>query len=385
MLDSLKQAVAQSAEANNVPFVSFGATDLTATLAEGQVGGFNGRELTGGHIFRIASMTKPIVTVAVLQLVEAGKLALDAPLKEILPQLGEVKIARRNGDAVDYSAPETDITMHHLLTHTAGFGYSFHVALLAEMEAEGKLPPIASDNDAFITEAPLVFEPGTAWEYGVGIDWAGKAVEAITGQDLNAYVTDNVFAPLGMQNSSFNAAGMGVENIVPLNIRGADGSLTDASELMPPVTKPPYLGGGGIHSNVDDYLKFMRLLLNRGMGPNGRLLGESYADMMLSNQIGELSVTSQPSTNALLVDDNEWFPGNPKRWSYGLLINEEDTGTRRSANSCAWSGLYCTYFFIDPAQGVGGTVMMQMLPCYNEASKAVFASFEEALYQQVRG
>jgi CubicO group peptidase (beta-lactamase class C family) len=151
---------------------------------------------------------------------------------------------------------------------------------------------------------------------------------------------------------------------------------------MPPVTKPPYLGGGGMLSNVTDYLAFMRLLLNRGMGPSGPVLGATYADMMLSNQIGELEVPLQPSTNALLVDEHEWFPGITKRWSYGLFMNETDTQTRR-AHSAAWSGLYCTYFFVDPASRIGGTVMMQMLPCYNPASKAVFAAFEEALYQQL--
>ena len=383
MLDIIKQAVAQSADENKIPFVSFGATNGDANLCEGQHGGFDGQALSGNHIFRIASMTKPIVTVAALQLVEAGKLSLDQPMKEILPALGEVKLALRNGDKIDFVAPETDITLHHFLTHTAGFGYSFHAEVLAQLEAEGKIAPLASDNDEFLN-APILFEPGTHWEYGIGLDWVGQIIEAVSGEDLNAYVTRHVFEPLGMRHSSFNATELGIERVVPLNLRnGEDGSMTDASALMPPVTKPPYLGGGGIHSNVADYLVFMRLLLNRGMGPNGRVLGEAYADKMLTNQIGDLEVPLQPSTNALLVDENEWFPGITKRWSYGLLINEADTQGRRRAHSAAWSGLYCTYFFIDPSSQIGGTVMMQMLPCYNPASKAVFAAFEEALYQQL--
>jgi CubicO group peptidase (beta-lactamase class C family) len=382
MLDIIKQAVAQCAETHKIPFVSFGATDGDASLCEGQHGGFDGQSLTGNHIFRIASMTKPVVTVAALQLVEAGKLSLDQNMKEILPALGEVKLARRNGDAIEFTTPETDITLHHLLTHTAGFGYSFHDDVLAQLEAEGKIAPLASDNDDFMS-APLLFEPGTNWEYGIGLDWVGKIIEAVTGTDLNAHMTAHIFEPLGMQHSSFDASVLGVERVVPLNLRdGADGSMTDASALMPPVTKPPYLGGGGMLSNVTDYLAFMRLLLNRGMGPSGPVLGATYADMMLSNQIGELEVPLQPSTNALLVDEHEWFPGITKRWSYGLFMNETDTQTRR-AHSAAWSGLYCTYFFVDPASRIGGTVMMQMLPCYNPASKAVFAAFEEALYQQL--
>lgn len=382
MLEEIQQAVAESAVENKVPFVAFGATGLDETLLEGQCGEVNGPALDGEHIFRIASMTKPVVTVAVLQLVEAGRLSLDQPVKEILPALGEVQLARRNGDDIEYGAPETDITLHHLLNHTSGFGYSFHADVLAELEAEGKVPPLASDNDMFM-QAPILFEPGTSWEYGIGLDWAGKIIEAVTGEDLNAYITDHILRPLGMTQTSFNAARLDMDKIVPLNLRNADGSMTDATGLMPLVTKPPFLGGGGLYSNVTDYLRFMRLLLNRGRSPQGVVLGEAYADMMLTNQIGELSVPLQPSTNALLVDENEWFPGITKRWSYGLLINEADTQGRRRANSCAWSGLYCTYFFIDPTSRIGGTVMMQMLPCYNVASKAVFAAFEEALYRHM--
>ena len=382
MLDEIKQAVAKGAADNKVPFVAFGATDLNTTLLEGQVGEVDGAPLDGDHIFRIASMTKPVVTVAALQLVEAGRLSLDRPVKEILPELGEVKLARRNGDVIDYESPQTDITLHHLLNHTSGFGYSFHAEVLAQLEAEGKVPPLASDNDLFM-QAPILFQPGTSWEYGIGLDWVGKIIEATVGTDLNAHVTEHVLKPLGMTRTGFNANDFDIEKIVPLNLRNEDGSMTDATALMPLVTKPPYLGGGGLYSDVGDYLRFMRLLLNRGMGPEGRVLGAAYADMMLTNQIGELSVPLQPSTNALLVDENEWFPGITKRWSYGLLINETDTQGRRRANSCAWSGLYCTYFFIDPTSQIGGTVMMQMLPCYNVASKAVFACFEEALYRHL--
>lgn len=370
----------ETALAHKVPFVSYGVTRADGDVMRGHFGYAGSAVLDDSHIFRIASMTKPIVTMAALQLVEAGKLDLHAPAKDILPALGRVGVLMGEAAAdMETVALARDITLHHLLTHTAGFAYDFHSdKIMAQVQA-GKVPPLAIDNNDFLA-APLIFQPGDNWEYGIGVDFVGQMIEAVSGEDLETHLRRTVFDPLGMTHTSFRASTVGAENVVPLGARAADGAMTDLTALMPLVDAPPYSGGGGLYSNVADYMKFMRVLLNAGQGPNGPLLGADSVNMMLTNQIGDLVVPLQPTMNEMLCSEHEWFPGTINRWSYGLLVNDTDVPARRRAGSCAWSGLNCTYFFIDPRTDIGGVVMMQMLPVYNSASLAVFEAFEKAIY-----
>ncbi|MGB2219179.1 MAG: serine hydrolase domain-containing protein [Henriciella sp.] len=371
----------EAAAAHKVPFVSYGVTRAAGEVMTGHFG-HTGHEAVGGdNIFRIASMTKPIVTMAALQLVEAGKLDLHAPAKNILPMLGEVDVLVGEAAAdMKTVGLARDITLHHLLTHTSGYAYDFHSdKIMAQVQA-GKVPPLAVDNNDFL-RAPLIFQPGDNWEYGIGVDFVGQMIEAVSGQDLETYLREMIFEPLGMTCTSFRASVVGADKIVPLGARSADGTITDLTAMMPLIDSPPYSGGGGLYSNVTDYMKFMRVLLNGGQGPNGRILGTDGVHMMQTNQIGDLLVPLQPTMNEMLCSEHEWFPGVINRWSYGLLINESDVPGRRKAGSCAWSGLNCTYFFVDPKSDIGGVVMMQMLPVYNPASLSVFEAFEKAIYE----
>ena len=379
MFEKMKSDLEATMQANNVPFASFGVTDAHATRMHIHIGSVGDAALDDTHIFRIASMTKPIVTLAALQLVAGGDLRLDQPMKEILPELGEVQVVSRKGDELVFAPLARDITLHHLLTHTSGYAYDFHAEMIAELVAQEKIAGVASDNDAFLA-APLIFQPGENWEYGINIDWAGKIIEKVCGVDLNEYVKSNILRPLGMEHTSFSINDLSADALVPLGLRDDDGNLSDVSELMPTVTDGPYLGGGGLYSNVGDYMKFMRMVLRNGQGPDREILPSGMVRDMFANQIGDMKVGYMPSQNPMLAKSHGWFEGNSMKWGYGLMVNETEVAGRRSAGAGAWSGLYNTFFSIDPARDTASVVMMQMLPVYNEAALAVFDTFERAVY-----
>ena len=379
MFEKMKSDLEATMQANNVPFASFGVTDAHATRMHTHIGSVGDAALDDTHIFRIASMTKPIVTLAALQLVAGGDLRLDQPMKEILPELGEVQVVSRKGDELVFAPLACDITLHHLLTHTSGYAYDFHAEMIAELVAQEKIAGLASDNDAFLA-APLIFQPGENWEYGINIDWAGRIVEKISGVDLNEYVKANIFRRLGMEHTSFSINDLNADALVPLSLRDDDGNLSDVSELMPNVTDGPYLGGGGLYSNVGDYMKFMRMMLRNGQGPNEEILPDDVARDMFVNQIGDMQVGYMPSQNPMLAKSHGWFEGTSMKWGYGFMVNETEVVGRRSAGAGAWSGLYNTFFSIDPARETACVIMMQMLPVYNEAALAVFDTFERAVY-----
>ena len=379
MFEKMKSDLEATMQANNVPFASFGVTDARATRMHAHIGSVGDAALDDTHIFRIASMTKPIVTLAALQLVAGGDLRLDQPMKEILPELGEVQVVSRTGDELVFAPLARDITLHHLLTHTSGYAYDFHAEMIAELVAQEKIAGLASDNDAFLA-APLIFQPGENWEYGINIDWAGKIVEKVSGVDLNEYVKANILRPLGMENTSFSINDLSADALVPLSLRDDDGNLSDVSELMPNVTDGPYLGGGGLYSNVGDYMKFMRMMLQNGQGPDSEILPSSMVRDMFANQIGDMQVGYMPSQNPMLAKSHGWFEGTSMKWGYGFMLNETEVAGRRSAGAGAWSGLYNTFFSIDPSSQTACVIMMQMLPVYNEAALAVFDTFERAVY-----
>lgn len=379
MYEKIKGELEATLQAHKIPFASFGVTDARETRMHTHIGSVGATALDDTHIFRIASMTKPIVTLAALQLVARGDLRLDQPVKEILPELGEVQVVSRKGDEWVYAPQARDMTLHHLLTHTSGFAYDFHSELIAELVAQEKLAPVASDNEAFLS-APLIFQPGENWEYGINIDWAGKIVEKISGLDLNEYVKAHILRPLGMTQTSFSISDLDGDALVPLALRDDDGNLSDVSELMPNVTDGPFLGGGGLYSNVGDYMKFMRMMLQNGQGPDGEILPADMVRDMFTNQIGGMQLGLMPSRNPMLAKSFAWFEGTTMRWGYGLMLNETEVAGRRSAGAGAWSGLYNTYFSIDPTRQTACVVMMQMLPVYNEATLAVFDTFERAVY-----
>jgi len=361
--------VAMAATGNDVIYQgAFGKRDLAKDDA-----------MTADSVFWIASMTKAITSAGAMQLVEQGKLSLDEPIGKLLPDLASPQVLEgfdANGEPKLRQA-KTAITLRHLMTHTAGFCYSLWNADMAKYLEKTGLPAITTcKNDALKT--PLMTDPGTRWEYGINIDFIGKAVEAASGTRLDAYLRDHVFNPLGMGDTSFKITDAQRRRLAGMHARTPDGLAPIPFELE---QDPEFhMGGGGLYSTAGDYIKFTQMILNKGRGNGNQLLKPETVALMAQNHMGELNMTKMVSADPTLTNDVDLYPDIVKKWGLSYLINTAGTPEGRSAGSLAWAGLANTYFWIDPARDVTGVILMQLLPFADQQCLEAFAGFERGIY-----
>jgi CubicO group peptidase (beta-lactamase class C family) len=265
-----------------------------------------------------------------------------------------------------------------LLTHTAGFGYEHWNADIQAYQKAMDLPGIGSCRNAAL-RMPLLFDPGERWQYGINIDFAGKMVEAVSGKRLGEYLRENLFAPLGMDSTAFKLTPDMRSRLAKLHERTQDGAFRPLDFVM--TQEPEFeMGGGGLYSTVGDYLKFVRMMLNRGRGNGNAVLKPETVTLMSTNAMGSLKVSMLRTALPHRTNDAEFFPGMPKGWGLSFMINDEPAPTGRSAGSLAWAGLANTYFWIDQRKGVGGVFMSQVFPFVEERSLANYYAFEGAVY-----
>jgi CubicO group peptidase (beta-lactamase class C family) len=326
----------------------------------------------------IASMTKAITGAAAMQQVEQGKLSLDAPIGSVLPQLANVQVL--DGFAADGTPKlrpaRAAITLRHLLTHSSGFAYDIWNADIARyLEVTGK-PGIISCTNAAL-DLPLVFDPGASWDYGIGIDWAGKAVEAVSGKTLGTYLAENLFAPLGMRDTGFRITDDQRTRLARVHARTSDGVVTTDFEI--PQTPEFEMGGGGLYATVSDYLRFARMIMGGGALDGTRVLAESTVATMGQNAMGDLRCRAMKSAAPGSTNDVDFLAG--MQWGLSFLINPEVLPTGRSAGSLAWAGLANSYYWIDPSKQVAGVYATQLLPFFDAEAVALFGAFETAVYE----
>ena len=377
--------LSEAAAAGAVPGVVAGVTSAQDTL---YLGGFGERVLGGGDSMTpdtvgwIASMTKALTGAAAMQLVERGRLELDAPAASVMPYLAEVPVLEgfdEQGRPRTRPAQRT-ITLRHLLTHTAGFSYEFWSdAIVRYQEATGT-PGIITCEEAALT-TPLLFDPGDRWDYGINIDWVGKMIEAVSGQKLGEYLCEHLLGPLGMADTAFHISDGMRARLARIHQRVDDGALEPQMDLEIPQDPEFEMGGGGLYGTVGDYLRFIRMILNRGRANGERLLKPETVDLMSRNQMGDLLVGALKTTIPSLSNDAEFFPGMAKSWGLTFMINNEQAPTGRSAGSLGWAGLANSYFWIDPAKGIGGAYLTQVLPLADEKSLPLYMAFEQATYE----
>src|SRR4029079_17459873 len=252
------------------------------------------------------------------------------------------------------------ITLRHLMTHTAGFAYHlWNGEIVRYLERTG-LPEITTcKNDALKT--PLMSDPGTRWEYGINIDFVGKAVEAVTGKRLGAYLRDHLFTPLGMSDTGFKIGDSQRQRLVAMHAGGEDGRL---SQIPCELDQEPefHMGGGGLYGTAGDYIKFTQMILNKGRGNGNQVLKPETVALMGQNHIGDLTIGKMTTVAPMYTNDVDLFPAIVKKWGLSFLINTAKPPEGRSAGSLAWAGLANTYFWIDPARDVSGVILMQLLP-----------------------
>ncbi|MFG3596717.1 serine hydrolase domain-containing protein [Bradyrhizobium sp. RDI18] len=379
----IDQILREKCEAKEIP----GVVAMAATGSEViYQGAFGQRDLskdddmTADSVFWIASMTKAITTAAGMQLVEQGKLSLDEPIGKVLPDLASPQVLEgfdANGEPKLRPATKP-ITLRHLMTHTAGFAYNMWSEVCAQYLDKTGTPVITTCQNAAL-KTPIMSEPGTRWEYGTNIDFVGKAVEAVSGKRLDAYLRDHMFTPLGMNDTAFKITDSMRQRLVGMHARGPDGSLAPIPFELE--QEPEFhMGGGGLYGTAADYIKFTQMILNKGRGNGNEVLKPETVALMSQNQIGDLTMGKMVTVAPIYTNDVDLYPDIVKKWGLSFLINTAQTAEGRSAGSLAWAGLANTYFWIDPARDVAGVILMQLLPFADAKCLETFAGFERGVY-----
>lgn len=365
----LNGAVAKGA----VHGVSALVVDRSGVLFQGAAG-----EASTGTLFRNASMTKAVATTAALQLVEQGRLSLDATVASILPEFGQLQVLDGfDGDTPRLRPPASAATVRQLMNHTAGLGYFFTSdKLMRYLVATGAPSPLSGEKRSL--SVPMVNDPGTAWAYGVNTDWLGLVVEKITGQSLSAYLQQHVYGPLGMTESTFTPSSDQRARLLRVAQRQADGTLAPSVHDLPPQSEWDAAGHGS-YGSIQDYGRFVQAWLNDGAG----ILQPATVQMALQNHLGGIRLPEMiKSALPELSNDVPSLPV-PQGWGLGFHLTLVDLPGMRSQGTADWAGVFNSYYWIDRAQGVGGVLMTQVLPFFDMRVIETLMGFEMAVYQQV--
>ena len=352
-------------------------------------------------IVAIASMTKLITTIAALQLYDEGKLDIDAPIDTYLADLKELKIlsgfdAERNPI---YVWPDRRPTARELMSHTSGFVYSLWNRNAKIAEKEGITGGLRSGRE-MITNAPLAFEPGQAWEYGISTDWLGVIVEEVSNMKLAEYFDKRIFDVLLMEDSFYEIPKEKISRVANLLFRGETNFLLKALSIftssdlveVPFISAPEvskkyssdyYSGGGGLYSTLPDYAKLLQCLLNGGELEGNRILSEKTVEMMFTSQTANLPVGSAASQDPVLTNDIDMGFGSEAKFGLGLLLHPAGTKHGRNPHSGSWGGLFNTYYWLDREAELFGIFATQVSPFFDLSAVETLHAFESAAYAGV--
>lgn len=365
---NIDTALSSSVQRHGIPACAAMAATADRTLYHGAFGARDSESrtpITTQTIFRIASMTKPVTAVAAMQLVDRGKLKLDDPVGRYVPELAHLQVLE--GFAADghpiLRPAAGPVLLRHLLTHTSGFAYDVWDAdMLRFTEYLQKSKAPAPE------VTPLRFDPGARWEYGYSMDWAGRVVEAVSGQTLEAYFQQEILQPLGMKDTTFIFPENKYDRLVSVYRRDESGLLKESPRKMPkaPTT---FSGGGGLYSTPEDYVRFMQMFLRDGQG----ILRGETVELMSTNHIGKLSAGKLKSVSPQVSSDMDLHPGHTDGFGYGFLINSE-------SGRLAWAGIDNTFFWIDPRRRVCAVIMMQFLPFCDQQAISTLQDFDKSVY-----
>ena len=376
-------ALRRAVEAKEVPGVVAVAANDKGVIYEGAFGArdlVQGPAMTLDTIFRLASMTKAVTSVAAMQLVEQGKLQLDQPIGNVLPELSAPQVLEGFDDsgAPRLRPAKRPITLRHLLTHTAGFGYEFlNADLIRYVKTSGT--PSGSTGKLASLRMPLLFDPGDRWEYGINLDWVGRAVEAVSGLPLEVYFRQHVFAPLGMSDTDYVISSAQRSRLVSAHQRKSDGSLEPITPPDPP-WREFWSGGGGLYSTGRDYLVFLQMLMHQGRFNGAQLLRPQTVTLMGQNQIGDIRAGVAKTAMPERSNDFDFFPGMSCKWGLGYMITPHPGPNGRSAGSVTWAGIFNTYYWLDPQKRIAGVFLTQILPFADHQAVALYGEFESGVY-----
>lgn len=331
-------------------------------------------------MFRLASMTKAMASVAALQLIEEGRLALDTPVQDHVPEFAELQVLTGfDGDEPLMRAPSRPPTIQDLLTHTSGCSYFFSNERLLQWHGVTGKPHVLSGERAGVF-TPLVHDPGTMWEYGVSTDALGLVVDAVTSSTLDVVLQERVFDPLGMTDATFRPSDEQRSRMMGIHARQEDGGLAPSPIDLAP--DPEYMAGGhGCHATARDHGRFLRALLGGGELDGARILKPETVELMFTDHIEGIAQPVDGITSSAPELANN-VPPLPIRtgWGLGLSVRHEQIPGMRAAGSGDWAGLFNCYYWIDPATGLSAALLTQVLPFFDEQIVGTLLNFELGLY-----
>jgi methyl acetate hydrolase len=352
-----------------------------------------GSDMTLDSVFWLASMTKAITATAAMQLVDQGRLQKDQRMTAWFPRVMDLAegtflagFDQRQPRLIPVMLP---MTLTDLLTHTAGFAYGIWNEDMAQYIRYANLPPLIScKNEALKT--PIVSPPGldprlgSAWNYGTGLDFVGKAVEQVSGQSLEVYFRENMFKQLGMKDTSFILRPDQMDRLVKVHRRGPNGTVVPTDFLMP--QNPEFfMGGGGLYGTAGDYLAFLQMLMHGGTFNSAQILRPETVTWMSQNRIGDLSVPptwySTDHSSSLAVTLGGMLGSSDLKWGVIGVINTEPVPGGRSTGSSGWAGLANTFFWLDPIKRVAAVILTQSLPFWDLGVIGVCKQFETSVYK----
>jgi len=384
-MNELNLVIEGAVQRNDVPFMVATVGNRDGVLWTGAAGDASpGNPAAADTVFRIFSMTKAVGSTAAMILMDRGQLSPDATVETILPEFAELKLLEAMGpDGPVLRTPKNKATVRHLATHTSGLVYEFWNDTVAKYLEATQSPPILSGLKQGLNY-PLQFEPGTQWDYGIGIDWLGRVVEKVDGRPVDQFCREEIFQPLGMRDTAFEPDPALGGRLAGVKLRGEDGNFVDFPIAPPP--KPEFYGmGHSLYSTAPDYLRFLRMYLNGGQLDGQRILRQETLDALLQNQIGAVQIPVLKSANAAVTADVELFPGLKKSHSMAFMRVDEDVPGGRRAGAQTWAGVLNTHYWWDPQANVAAVLMTQTLPFAEPRFMRVYGEFEAAVYRQLGG
>ncbi|MEX0283127.1 MAG: serine hydrolase domain-containing protein [Paracoccaceae bacterium] len=377
-MGSVDSVLSDAVAAGDVPFVVAMAGNAAGVTYAGAAGeAADGRAAGEDTAFRIFSMTKAIGSTAAMVLIDQGKLSMDTPIAEILPEWNNLQVLDGwNGDEPILRAPKTTATVRHLATHRSGVEYEFwNPDVPKYLEATGN-PSILTGQKAALQSYPLTFDPGARWGYGPSTDWLGQVVEAVSGQRIDAFCQANIFDPLGMTSTAFEPDAL-ADRLADVKIRGEDGNFAPFDLAPPP--QPEFYGmGHALYSTAPDYLSFLRMVLNKGELNGNRVLSADAVAAMTSDQMEGKFFETMSTIAPPLTDTVEMPEGTTH--SFAFVRFESDQPGKRHAGTQSWAGVCNTHYWIDPAADVAAVIMTQSLPFVEPPLLKTYDAYERAIY-----
>ena len=378
---ALQQVLDSAVSTNQVPFVvgmTGNAGGITFSGAAGDAA--PGMKASADSVFRIFSMTKSIGSTAAMILIDQGKLDFDTPVQSVLPEFADLRVLEGwDGDKPKLRAAKTQCTVRHLATHTSGLEYEFWRAEPGEYMGKTKHPSILAGTKAAMFY-PMMTDPGTRWGYGPSTDWLGLVVEKVSGMRIDAFLRKNLLDPLGMKDTDVEVRSPMQARLAGVKARGPDGKFGDFA-IAPPSNPEVYGMGHALYSTPSDYMRFLRMFLNKGALDGNRVLSERGVERMLANHMGALKFEKMVTVAPPLTADFDPFEGTVKTHSFGFMRNESDIPGRRRAGSQSWAGVLNTHYWMDPRSNMAAVIMTQTLPFVEQPLMAAYEAFERAAYK----